>query len=80
MDHQKHDFDLCQDLWHLLKEYGNLTNNGTDESCARWAEYMNKSSALRRKYPDAKMLFIDLEYMLRDRALASNQGELKIAC
>ena len=80
MDQKTKDYELIKDLWALLKEYGNLTNNGTDESCARWTEYMNKSSALRRKYPDAKMLFIDLEFMLRDRALASNQGELKIAC
>ena len=77
---KKRDFDLMQELWHLLKEYGDLTNNGTDESCARWSEYMNKSSALRRKYPEAKALFIDLEFMLHDRAVASNQGDLKLAC
>ena len=80
MDHKKRDFDLCQDIWHLLKEYGDLTNNGTFESVNRWTEFLDKSSALKQKYPEARKILIEIEFMLNDRAVASNQGDLKTAC
>ena len=80
MDQKKRDFDMMQDIWHLLKEYGDLTNDGTFESVNRWTEFLDKSSALKQKYPEARKILIDIEFMLNDRAVASNQGDLKAAC
>lgn len=77
-DQQQIDYDLISDLWHLLREYGDLTN--APDEADRWHEYVEKSNEIRRKYPDARRLFIDLDIMLNNRALAANRGELKIAC
>ena len=79
-DQQQADYDLISDLWHLLREYGDLTNDGTFESVNRWTEFLDKSSALKQKYPEARKILIEIEFMLNDRAIASNQGDLKTAC
>lgn len=78
MDYQKQDFEMMGEMWKMLREYGNLTNAPEDED--RWHEYVEKSNEIRRKYPDARRLFIDLDIMLECRARKANQGELKIAC
>ena len=77
-DQQQIDYDLIADMWHLLREYGDLSN--APDEADRWHEYVEKSNEIRRKYPDARRLFIDLDIMLECRARKANQGELKIAC
>lgn len=78
MDQKKKDYEMINDLWSLLRDYGDLTNSQDDE--ARWREYIDKSMDLRRKHPEARRLFIDLDIMLERRSVATNQGDLKIAC
>ena len=77
MDQKKRDFDLMQDIWHLIKEFGNLTNGPQDEQ--RWSDMMDRSEELIHKYPEARGLFKEVRFMINERAVASNQGEIKIA-
>ena len=77
-DQQQADYDLISDLWHLLREYGDLTNDHMQLD--RWEEYTNKSEELRKRHPEARILFVDLDNMLERRSVQKNQGELKIAC
>lgn len=77
-EQQKKDHEFVIDFWKLLKEFGNLTNDPQDQS--RWHEFVERSNEIRKKYPEERRLFIDLDIMLNNRALAANGGELKIAC
>jgi hypothetical protein len=71
------DRKLITDIWYLLRDYGDLTNAPTQEG--RWSEYVDKSNEIRRRYPEARRLFIDLDIMLERRSKAADQGELKMA-
>ena len=77
-EQQKNDHELVCDLWKLLKEFGDLTNDHMQLD--RWESYIDKSEELRKRHPEARRLFIDLDIMLERRSVQKNQGELQIAC
>ena len=78
MDQKKRDCDLMQDIWHLFRDFGDITNGPQDEK--RWSDLMKQSEVLIHKYPEARGMFKEVRFMLQERGVTTNQGDLKIAC
>lgn len=77
MDYQKHDYELMTAIWKLFREYGYITNSDADSD--RWSELLDKVEELNHKYPTARGLTREILFMLNERAVAANKGELKNA-
>lgn len=67
LEQQKIDHEMIVDFWKVLKEYGDITTDDQDEE--RWSSMMDATEALRHKYPEARKLFLELEFFLNDRAV-----------
>ena len=53
-DLQKKDYDMITDFWHLLKKYGDLTVNESDES--RWTDLIHDADIVAATSPESRKL------------------------
>lgn len=75
MGHKEQDFNFITDLWHLLRDFGDITNG--DQDVDRWVQVNDINEDLQRKYPAAyKMLIVDAITMLEARAMNRNREEV----
>ena len=65
-EQQMRDRKLVTEMWYLLRDFGDLTNDHTQTD--RWEEYIDRSEAIRKQFPEARRLFIDLDIMLEIRS------------
>ena len=63
---QAKDYDLIQNLWHMLRDYGDITNTEQDED--RWSALISDANTAAGNDPEARMLMADVLAVMEHRA------------
>lgn len=51
---QQHDHEMITNIWHLLRDYGDLTVNESDES--RWTDLIHDADIVAATSPESRKL------------------------
>lgn len=75
MDQRRHDYEVITAAWELWKEFDGIT---TDQE-ERWEIMRDRIEELNQKYKAERGIFREVGFILNERAVAANKGELKNA-
>ena len=78
MGQKDKDYELISGIWHILRDFGDITNDLKDET--RWHELVwNVAEDVRQRFPEAKGLVKEILFMLNERAVKDSERREEMA-
>lgn len=76
-ERQKVDYELITGIWQIFKNFGDIQCGDQEQS--RWKAMLDMSEDLKQRFPEARRLLIDIEFLLNDRAVAEEKAKQELA-